>query len=71
MTYEGIGFKLDILYILIIDHLHIVCSHPFQKGGTQNLNISKRGGPEEKNWGRGNQKGWRKILKNKGGNPTL
>ena len=38
----------------------------FQKGGTQILNISKRGEPEKEIWGEGNQKGG-EIFKKKGG----
>ena len=34
------------------------------------MKISKRGEPEKKIWGEGNQKGG-KIFKNKGGNPTF
>ena len=51
----------------------IVCPPPpFSKGGgTKILKIPKRGEPEKKFWGRGNQKGGGKIFKNKGGNPTF
>ena len=56
--------------LLVLLYIHSV-SPPFQKGGTQILKISKRGGePENKFWGEGNQKGG-KIFKNKGGEPNF
>ena len=44
---------------------------PFQRGGTQILKISKKGGGRKKFWGRGKPKEGGKIFKNKGGEPNF
>ena len=46
-------------------------SLPFQKGGTQILKISKRGGNLKKNVGVGETEKGGKIFKNKGGETKL